>query len=147
MMQLAPTLKQRIELEVEECADTILLDLTEGKFRREGWHVWYLCEKYGGAPLIARSLQPGQIAFWDGEDIIVDGSAPFSEVIAALPEELAHRLCYASERFETLNYQLRYAREMPRNELQELVGQRVAAIYQTRKSRLEIEGDREFEGE
>ena len=146
-MPFAPTLKQKIELEVEECADTILLDLIGRKVRRENWHLWYLCERHGGAPLIASSLQLGQIAFWDGEDIIVDGGAPFSEVIAALPEELTHRLCYASERFETLNYQLQYAREMPRNELQELVGQRVAAIYQTRKSRLEIEGDREFEGE
>ena len=146
-MPLPPTLKQKIELEVEECADTILLDLTEGKARREGWHLWYLCERHGGAPLIASSLPRGQIAFWDGEDIIVDGSAPLSEVIAALPEELTHRLCYASERFETLNYQLQYAREMPRNELQELVGQRVAAIYGKRRVRYEIEGERELEGE
>ena len=139
LMQRSVTLKQKIDLEVKMCADSILRELTGGKVRPEAWRVWFLCEKHGGAPVIARNLPSGQVAFWDGEDIVVDGAASLKDVIAALPEELTHRLGYASERFETLNYELQHSQRLPRTELQELVGQRVASLYEAKRMENEHE--------
>ncbi len=75
-------------------------------------------------------MRRGQVAYWDGEDILVDGRAPIAEIAAALPEELAHRLCSReTPRFEPMNGCLRYAYAVERAVFQEMVGQRVAALF------------------
>ena len=118
------------EREAERCAWTVFLELTGGRPRPENWYVWHLCERHGGLPLLDAVMPPGQVAYWDGEDIVIDSCAELSEIVAALPEELAHRLCSPeTPRFEPLNYDLRYAVVLTREAFQELVGQRVAVLF------------------
>ena len=122
--------RNQIAIEVERCALAIFDELAGGSSRREAWYPWYLCERHGGAPLVADCLPKGQIAYWDGDDIVIDASAPLMEIIAALPEELTHRLSSAhSERFERLNEALPFSRSLVRADFQERVGQRVAELF------------------
>ena len=124
------TSRQRIAREAETCAVEMFLELTGGAPRPELWYRWFLCERHGGAPLVDPLMPSGQIAYWDGEDIIVDGRAPIAEVVKALPEELAHRLSSReTARFERLNALLRSARTIERSAFQEMVGQRVAELF------------------
>jgi hypothetical protein len=124
------SLKRRIEVEVAACAWHIFQEITGGRPRPEAWYRWYLCERHGGPPLIDWQMPPRQIAYWDGEDIVVDGRASIAELAAALPEELAHRLASAeTARFEPLNFGLRGALQVGRAEFQERVGQRVAMLF------------------
>jgi len=119
-----------VDLDVEDCARQMYLELTQGAPRAEAWYRWYLCERHGGPPLIDASLSSRQVAYWDGEDIVIAATAPIQEILDALPEELAHRLSGAdAPRFEPLNYTLRHARTVPRAEFQEKVGQRVAQLF------------------
>lgn len=127
--------KQRIEQEAEYCASEMFRELTGGSPRAEFWYRWTLCERHGGAPLVDFAMTKGQIAYWDGEDILVDGRAPIALIAAALPEELAHRLSSAeTPRFERLNHTLHQARDMRRADFQEMVGQRVAQMFETLRS-------------
>ena len=111
----------------------MMQELTCGEMRLEGWHLWYLCERHGGAPVIANSLPPGQVAFWDGEDIVLDGSASIPDLLEALPEELAHRLSYDSARFESLNYRIPHSLSLQRADFQERVGQRMAELWHAQR--------------
>jgi hypothetical protein len=116
--------------EVEECARHVFLELTRGTPRPEPWYRWYLCERHGGAPLIDPCIPPQQVAYWDGDDIMIAAGAPLPAIIDALPEELAHRLSGTdAARFEPLNYLLRQAPALARSEFQERVGQRVAQLF------------------
>jgi hypothetical protein len=122
--------RRRLEQEAETCAGAMFREITNGRSRPEAWYRWYLCERHGGEPLVDEQMPPGQIAYWDGEDIVVDGRAAIPEVARALPEELAHRLSsYETPRFEPLNYILRHAHHIERRAFQEMVGQRVAALF------------------
>lgn len=122
--------KAGVEWEADYCADLMFQEITGGKLRPEAWYVWYLCERHGGPPLLDPSLPPAQIACWDGEDILIAVHASLFEIIAALPEELAHRLSSReTARFEFLNYTLQHALSIPRADFQEMVGQRVAARF------------------
>ena len=124
--------KAQVEREADWCAWIMFQELTGGKPRPELWYCWYLCERHGGAPLVDRRMSKGQIAYWDGDDIVLDSSAPLHEIIAALPEELAHRLSSReTPRFEPLNYFLRHAPVVDRSTFQEMVGQRVAELFAT----------------
>ena len=119
-----------VEREADECAGMVYLELTGGKTRGEEWYLWFLCERHGGEPLVDGSMPRGQVAYWDGEDIVVDGRAASEEVIAALPEELTHRLTSReTPRFEPANHRLRWAPSVDRETFQEMVGQRVAALF------------------
>jgi len=119
-----------VEQEADECAGMVYLELTRGRMRREEWYLWFLCERHGGEPLVDGTMPHGQIAYWDGEDIVVDGRAPSDEVVAALPEELTHRLTSReTPRFEPANHRLRWAPFVDRATFQEMVGQRVAALF------------------
>jgi hypothetical protein len=119
-----------VEREADECAGMVYLELTGGKTRGEEWYLWFLCERHGGEPLVDGAMPRGQIAYWDGEDIVVDARARSDEVIAALPEELTHRLTSReTPRFEPANHRLRWARLVGREIFQEMVGQRVAALF------------------
>ena len=125
-----------VEREADECAGMVYLELTGGKTRGEEWYLWLLCERHGGEPLIDAAMPQGQIAYWDGEDIVVDARAPSDEVIAALPEELTHRLTSReTPRFEPANHRLRWAPSVDRETFQEMVGQRVAALFSRAASR------------
>ena len=116
--------------EVEECARRMFLELTRGTPRKEPWYLWYLCERHGGPPLIDPGIPVRQVAYWDGDDIVVAARAPVPAIIDALPEELAHRLSGAdAPRFEPLNYLLRRAPALSRSDFQERVGQRVAQLF------------------
>lgn len=122
--------KALIEQEADWCARVMFQELTGGKPCPEFWRLWYLCERHGGPPLLDRRMPKGQIAYWDGEDIVLDVFAPLDELVAALPEELAHRLSSReTPRFELLNYYLRYAPFVDRVTFQEMVGQRVAELF------------------
>lgn len=122
--------KQWVEREVETCALRMFNELTRGAPRPELWYRWYLCERHGGKPLIDPFMPIKQVAYWDGEDIVIAGRAPISEICDALPEELAHRLSGAdAPRFEPMNYDLRHAPALGRQEFQERVGQRVAQLF------------------
>ncbi len=122
--------RRRLQLEVEDCARRMFVELTGGAPRREFWYSWYLCERHGGTPLVDPSLPAGQVAYWDGVDIVVAGEAPIPEIVRALPEELAHRLSgAAASRFEPMNYFLLDASQLDRTEFQERVGQRVAELF------------------
>ena len=123
----------KVQNEVEECAHLMMQELTGGKIRPEDWHLWYLCERHGGAPVIAKALPAGQIAYWDGEDIVLDGGAPLADLLDALPEELAHRLSYDSARFESLNYALLHSHALQRSDFQERLGQCIAELWQARR--------------
>ncbi len=119
-----------VAYEAEMCARAVFYELTHGTKHRECWYRWYLCERHGGAPILHPKMPPRQIAYWDGEDIVVDAYAPMNEICAALPEELTHRLSSReTPRFENLNYSLRYASSVPRDDFQEMVGQRVAELF------------------
>ena len=121
---------RQVDGEVEDCARLMFFELTGGAPRPEFWYRWYLCERHGGPPLIDPYLQARQIAYWDGEDIVIAAKAPLREIFDALPEELAHRLSGAdATRFEPLNYCLRHASIVGRAEFQERVGQRVAELF------------------
>ena len=121
---------QPLEREVEDCARRMFLELTGGAPRPEMWYRWYLCERHGGAPLIDPYVAPRQVAYWDGDDIVIAARAPLQEILNALPEELAHRLSGAeATRFEPMNYYLRHAPAVGRTEFQERVGQRVAELF------------------
>lgn len=116
--------------EIEECARRMFLELTGGAPRPELWYRWYLCERHGGPPLIDPCMQPRQVAYWDGEDIVIAARAPLREIFDALPEELAHRLSGSeAARFEPLNYDLLHAPKADRADFQERVGQRVAELF------------------
>jgi len=115
---------------VEECAKRVFFELTRGAPRTEPWYPWYLCERHGGAPLVDPAVPPRQVAFWDGDDIVVAADAPVPAIIDALPEELAHRLSGVDAlRFEPLNYLLQRAPALNRSDFQERVGQRVAQLF------------------
>jgi hypothetical protein len=115
--------------EVEECARRVFFELTKGSPRAEPWYSWYLCERHGGAPLVA-PIPKRQVAYWDGDDIVVAAGAPVPDIIDALPEELAHRLSGVdATRFESLNYLLRRAPTLNRTDFLERVGQRVAQMF------------------
>ena len=119
-----------VEREADECAGLVYNELTGGRKRREPWYPWFLCERHGGEPLVDARMPRGQIAYWDGEDIVVDACAEHEEVFAALPEELAHRLTSReTPRFEFANYRLKWAWNVDRATFQEMVGQRVAALF------------------
>jgi hypothetical protein len=119
-----------VEREADECAGVVYHELTGGKRRREKWFPWFLCERHGGEPLVARDMPRGQIAYWDGEDIVVDAEASSEDVLAALPEELTHRLTSReTSRFEPVNYRLKYCSGVDRATFHEMVGQRVAALF------------------
>ncbi len=114
----------------------MFLELTGGRPRPENWYVWHLCERHGGEPLLDGIMPPGQIAYWDGEDIVIDACADLADIFAALPEELAHRLSSReTPRFEPLNHELRHAAALTREDFQELVGQRVAALFARYKAK------------
>ena len=135
-MSLANPTKTALWREAESCAQTLFHEITGGRLRPEAWYVWYLCERHGGRPLIDFAMIPGQIAYWDGEDIVLDGYAPLAEIIAALPEELAHRLSSReTPRFEPLNHSLHYAHTVTREAFQEMVGQRVSELFEAARSR------------
>ncbi len=134
MTDKPPVRRRKVEQEAHDCALRMFLELTGGRPRPENWYVWFLCERHGGSPLLDPCMIPGQIAYWDGEDIVVDGSALLETVVAALPEELAHRLAsHESPRFEPLNYRLRSAHAVTRTEFQEMVGQRVAELFASKR--------------
>lgn len=121
---------QGVEREIEECARQMFLEITQGAPRAEAWYRWYLCERHGGAPLIDPFMQARQVAYWDGKDIVIAARAPIEEIVAALPEELAHRLSsIEAPRFEPLNYILKHAPQVGRADFQERVGQRVAQLF------------------
>jgi hypothetical protein len=123
--------RRQVEREAAHCAGTIFREITGGRPRPEDWYRWFLCERHGGPPLIDVQMPPGQIAYWDGEDIVIDGRASIAEIAAALPEELAHRLSSPeTPRFETLNDALRHAPSVGRAAFQEMVGQQVAALFE-----------------
>ncbi len=116
--------------EADECAGMVYREITAGKLRNEKWYLWFLCERHGGEPLVDCRMPHGQIAYWDGEDIVVDGRASSEEVLAALPEELTHRLTSRENaRFEPANHRLRYAALIDRATFNEMVGQRVAELF------------------
>jgi hypothetical protein len=122
--------KHLVEREVAYCAGLMFQEITGGRLRPQAWYRWYLCERHGGPPLVDGQMRRGQVACWDGEDILVDGHAPIAEIAAALPEELAHRLSSReTPRFEPLNYRLHHAPAIGREAFQEMVGQRVAALF------------------
>ena len=130
--EIAPELASNrlAKREAEYCAWVLFLELTGGALRPENWYIWHLCERHGGPPLLDGIMPPGQVAYWDGEDIVIDACADFNEIFAALPEELAHRLSSReTPRLEPLNYDLRHAASLTREEFQELVGQQVAALF------------------
>ena len=130
MIRRAESGIQQVEREVEDCARQMFLELTGGAPRAELWYRWYLCERHGGAPLIDPYIPARQVAYWDGEDIVIAARAPLHEILNALPEELAHRLSGTDAlRFELLNHYLRHARAVGRVEFQERVGQRVAQLF------------------
>jgi hypothetical protein len=130
MPDFGASYRQRIEREAAYCAGLLFQEITGGRPRPEAWYRWALCERHGGPPLVDEQMPPGQVAYWDGEDILVDGRAPIAEVAAALPEELAHRLSSReTPRFERLNCRLRHAPAVGREVFQEMVGQRVAALF------------------
>jgi hypothetical protein len=116
--------------EVEECARRIFFELTRGAPRTEPWYPWYLCERHGGPPLLAPGVPARQVAYWDGDDIVIAVGAPTPAIIDALPEELAHRLTGVdAARFEPLNYLLKRAPALNRSDFQEKVGQRLAQLF------------------
>jgi hypothetical protein len=130
MNELEMHVRQRLEQEADTCAGAMFREITNGRSRPEAWYRWYLCERHGGSPLVDGKMPRGQIAYWDGEDIVVDGQAAIPELAKALPEELAHRLSSReTPRFEPLNYLLRHAHRIERRAFQEMVGQRVAALF------------------
>jgi hypothetical protein len=94
-----------VEQEADECAGMVYLELTGGKVRGEEWYLWFLCERHGGEPLVDGAMPRGQVAYWDGEDIVVDGRA------------------------RPANHRLRWAPSVDRATVQEMVGQRVAALF------------------
>ena len=121
---------EHVDREIEDCARRMFLELTGGTPRREFWYRWYLCERHGGPPLIDPFMPPRQVAYWDGDDIVIAAQAPLQEIYNAIPEELAHRLSGAdAARFEPMNYDLRHAPSLDRVEFQERVGQRVAELF------------------
>jgi hypothetical protein len=125
-----------VDREIEDCARRMFIELTRGAPRRDLWYGWYLCERHGGPPLIDPWIPAKQVAYWDGEDIVIAAKAPIREIVDALPEELAHRLASAgAARFETMNYLLRYSRALDRTEFQERVGQRVAQLFAEGRAR------------
>ncbi len=125
-----PKTNPRVAYEAELCAHAVFHELTKGMPRSECWYRWYLCERHGCTPLFDPKIPPRQIAYWDGEDIILDPKAPISEICAALPEELTHRVSSRdTARFEYLNNNLRHANSIPRDDFQEMVGQRVAELF------------------
>lgn len=123
--------KRLIEREAVLCALAMFREIAGPHGPRpEAWYRWYLCERHGGPPLVDGRMPPGQLAYWDGEDIVVDSRAAIADIAAALPEELAHRLCSReTPRFEPLNALLRHAPQIGREAFQEMVGQRVAALF------------------
>lgn len=119
-----------LQMEIDACAHAVFHELTGGRARNDPWYCWFLCERHGGPPLIDPAMPARQIAYWDGEDIVVAARASLEEVALALPEELTHRLSGANScRFEPMNFSLRYALAMERTEFQERVGQRVAELF------------------
>ncbi|HLJ57975.1 MAG TPA: hypothetical protein VKT77_23250 [Chthonomonadaceae bacterium] len=119
-----------VEVEIDECARLMFVELTAGAPRSEAWYRWYLCERHGGPPLLDPFAPPRQVAYWDGDDIVIASRAPVEAVANALPEELAHRLSGVDAlRFESMNYRLRHATRLSRAEFQERVGQRVAQLF------------------
>ena len=132
--------KARVQREIELCAHSVFLELTRGRIRNDLWYGWFLCERHGGQPLIDPMMHPKQVAYWDGEDIVVAGKASIREIALALPEELAHRLSGADScRFEPMNFSLRYSLNVARNEFQERVGQRVAELFAQRRSMIDLD--------
>lgn len=130
MSDRAGTRSRPVEREVEACAWRMFLELTRGTPRAEAWYRWYLCERHGGPPLVDPFIPARQVAYWDGEDIVIAAKAPLHAIVEALPEELAHRLSGAeAARFEPMNYELRHASQVGRAEFQERVGQRVAELF------------------
>ena len=126
--------EQCLQQEAEWCAEVMFRELTGGQPRLEYWYLWFLCERHGGPPLLDRGMPWAQIAYWDGEDIMVDVNAPSDGIAAALPEELAHRLSSReTPRFESLNYYLSHASRVERERFQEMVGQRVAVLFALRR--------------
>jgi hypothetical protein len=130
MPKRAGSWTQQVDREVDNCARCMFLELTGGTPRSEYWYRWYLCERHGGPPLVDPFMAARQVAYWDGEDIVIAATAPLAEILNALPEELAHRLSGAeASRFEPLNYWLRHVANVGRAEFQERVGQRVAELF------------------
>lgn len=122
--------RRPIDIEVEDCARRMFVELTGGAPRAERWYRWLLCERHGGPPLVDPWLPAKQVAYWDGDDIVIAAKAATHDIVRALPEELAHRLSSAaSPRFEPMNYFLRHASALGRVEFQERVGQRVAELF------------------
>jgi hypothetical protein len=129
-----PKCDPRVVAEAERCAQAVFHELTGGAPRSECWYRFYLCDRHGGAPLFDPNMHSRQIAYWDGEDIILDPKAPPCDLCSALPEELTHRLSSREyPRFEYLNFALRYAGLVPRHDFQEMVGQRVAQLFDESK--------------
>lgn len=130
MSEPSPAPRNDIDREIDECARQMYIELTAGAPRSEPWYRWFLCERHGGPPLVDPMVTARQVAYWDGDDIVIAARAPIEEVIAALPEELAHRLSGVdAARFEPMNYTLRHAAAVSRAEFQERVGQRVAQFF------------------
>jgi hypothetical protein len=128
---MKPGTRHHVEQEAERCARALFYELTGGHPRQELWYRWYLCERHGGPPLLDPKMHPRQIAYWDGEDIVIAPKAPLEEIAAALPEELAHRLTSPeTPRCEPMNHTLRYAHTVSREMFHEMVGQRVAALFE-----------------
>lgn len=130
MREMDTPRRHLVEREAAYCAGLMFQEITGGHLRPQAWYRWYLCERHGGPPLVDGQMCRGQVACWDGEDILVDGRASIAEIAAALPEELVHRLSSReTPRFEPLNYQLRHASAVGRAAFQEMVGQQVAALF------------------
>lgn len=124
------SLRRLAEREAARCAQEMFREITGGRPRPEPWYAWYLCERHGGPPLIDGKMPAGQIAYWDGEDIVIDAGASVAEIAVALAEELAHRLSSReTPRFEPLNAGLHHASEFGRAGFQEMVGQQVARLF------------------
>ncbi|HZO87745.1 MAG TPA: hypothetical protein VFB38_05340 [Chthonomonadaceae bacterium] len=122
--------KHLVEREAAYCAERMVQEITGGRLRPEAWYRWYLCERHGGPPLLDAGMPRGQVAYWDGEDIVLDACAAITDIAAALPEELTHRLSSReTPRFEWLNSHLKHAHSVGREVFQEMVGQRVAALF------------------
>ncbi|HZP84131.1 MAG TPA: hypothetical protein VFB21_20990 [Chthonomonadaceae bacterium] len=130
--------KRLAEREAARCARVVFREIIGRLPRPEAWYVWYLCERHGGPPLVDDQMPPNQIAYWDGEDIVIDGRASIADLVAAMPEELTHRLTSReTPRFERMNYGLQHAHEVGREVFQEMVGQRVAALFAQARERQE----------
>lgn len=130
--------KRLAEREAAHCARVVFREIMGRLPRSEAWYAWYLCERHGGPPLVDSQMHPNQIAYWDGEDIVIDGRASIADLVAALPEELTHRLTSReTPRFERMNDGLQHAHAVGREVFQEMVGQRVAALFAQARERQE----------